>query len=176
MLELIILGTLYEEALHGYELKQRITLLTGQARPISDGALYPAIARLERKKFLTRHLEPGLIAAPRFVLSLTLAGEKALLSRLHVPDDLDISDRERFFTLLAFIKFLPPDEQRDLLKRRLTLLESETNILTPGGLSVTIDNEIDYFRRGVLQIAQETSAAEKVWLRKTIEILETRLL
>lgn len=50
MLELAILGFLYEQPLHGYELKRRVAHLTGHVRPIADGTLYPAIKRLERSR------------------------------------------------------------------------------------------------------------------------------
>src|SRR6478752_1414252 len=39
MLELAILGFLYEQPLHGYELKRRVAHLTGHVRPIADGTL-----------------------------------------------------------------------------------------------------------------------------------------
>jgi Transcriptional regulator PadR-like family len=42
MLTLCILGFLYEEPLHAYELRSRISGLSGHIRPVSDGALYPA--------------------------------------------------------------------------------------------------------------------------------------
>ena len=50
MLELSILGFLAEEPLHGYELKERINALTGHVRPVSDGALYPAITPPGRRR------------------------------------------------------------------------------------------------------------------------------
>lgn len=46
MLTLCILGFLAEEPLHAYELRARISGLTGHVRPVSDGALYPALNRL----------------------------------------------------------------------------------------------------------------------------------
>lgn len=64
MLELSILGFLAEEPLHGYELKARIKALTGHVRPVSDGALYPAITRLVAAGRLDQHQEDGAGAAP----------------------------------------------------------------------------------------------------------------
>jgi DNA-binding PadR family transcriptional regulator len=103
MLELAILGFLKEEELHGYELKQRIAMLTGYYRRVSDGALYPAIARLEHQGKLARREEGGTGAAPRQMLPLPPTGEANLLERLRDPAANDISDRNRFFTLLAFL-------------------------------------------------------------------------
>jgi len=168
MLELAILGFLREEPLHGYELKQRIAWLAGHFRPVSDGALYPAIARLERQGLLTRREAPGSGAAPRQVLSLTEQGQAALLERLRSPDEIDISDRNRFFALLAFLKFLPAAEQRAVLMRRLAFLEGGRSFFQTGGRPVSQAEEADPFRRGMLHIARETSHVEKAWLQSII--------
>src|SRR5215218_4753656 len=85
MLELAILGFLAEGPLHGYELRRRVAQLTGYTRPVSDGSLYPAINRMVRDGWLTRHAEPGKAAARRQVLQLTDAGRSELLRRLRKP-------------------------------------------------------------------------------------------
>ena len=168
MLELAILGFLREEPLHGYELKQRLTMLTGHFRRVSDGALYPAIARLEKRGLLTRSLEPGEVAAPRQVLSLTPAGEQDLLHRLRAPTDRSISDRNHFFTLLAFLKYLSPPEQAEILSRRLAFLEGGRSFFRASNRPVPLADETDPFRRGMLHIARETSRVEREWLQQTI--------
>lgn len=171
MLELTILGFLKEEALHGYELKQRIAALTGHSRPVSDGALYPAIARLEHRGWVTRRQEPGLTAAPRQVLELTQEGEQELIRRLRTPADLEISNSSYFFILLAFLKYLQPVEQRTVLARRLAFLECGRGFFRSNGDPVHLEDETDPFRRGMLQIAIGTSRVEKQWLRDMIERL-----
>ena len=47
VLTLKILGFLDDGPLHGYELRRRIVELGGPGSHLSDGALYPALARLE---------------------------------------------------------------------------------------------------------------------------------
>ncbi|MEV5496795.1 PadR family transcriptional regulator, partial [Nonomuraea fuscirosea] len=84
-LSLTILGFLHERPMHGYELKSRLTALTGHLRPVSDGALYPAISRLEGKGLVERHEEAGAAAARRQVLTITPAGREELLRRLREP-------------------------------------------------------------------------------------------
>ncbi len=171
MLEVAILGFLKEEPLHGYELKQRIATLTGYARPVSDGALYPAIARLERQGWLTRRQEPGEVAAPRQMLYLTPEGEAELLQRLRSPTDLEISNGSHFFVLLAFLKYLQPAGQRAVLQRRLEFLESARSFFRAGDKPVHLADETDPFRRGMLHMAIETSRVEKTWLRQMIASL-----
>jgi len=171
VLELAILGFLHETPLHGYELKQHISMLTGHFRPVSDGALYPAIARLERQGRVTRRQEPGAAAAPRQVLTLTPAGEGELLRMLRQPEEVDISDRNRFFVVLAFLRYLTPQEQRIVLARRLAFLQGGRSFFVRAGQAVSYREEADPFRRGMLHIARETSRVERAWLEEQIEAL-----
>ncbi|WP_336206014.1 PadR family transcriptional regulator [Nonomuraea sp. LPB2021202275-12-8] len=174
-LTLTILGFLSERPMHGYELKARLAALTGHLRPISDGALYPAIARLESKGLVERHEEAGTHAARRQVLTITPEGRQELLGRLRDPSDLDISDQTRFFALLTFLSALPGgQEQAEVLRRRLAFLEAPASFFYERGKPVRIQDEPDPYRRGMLQIARASSRAEKEWLRQRIEELDAR--
>ncbi|CAM5268488.1 hypothetical protein STANM309S_01482 [Streptomyces tanashiensis] len=130
MLELSILGFLYETPLHGYELRKRITALTGHVRPVGESTLYPAIKRLEKAGLLVRESQPGPAAAPRQVLTLTPAGRDELRRRLADAEGPDVTDENRWFTLLAFLRHLDdPDAQAAVLRRRLTFLEDARQLL-----------------------------------------------
>src|SRR5258706_6440451 len=120
MLTLCILGFLAEEPLHAYELRARISGLSGHIRPVSDGALYPAVNRLISAGHLTRHAEQGSSATPRQILTITDSGRADLLRRLAEPAEVDITDGGSFMTLLAFLHLLPdPAAQLRVLRRRL---------------------------------------------------------
>ncbi|TMS00754.1 PadR family transcriptional regulator [Nonomuraea basaltis] len=171
-LGLTILGFLNERPMHGYELKSCLAALTGHLRPVSDGALYPAISRLEAKELVERHEEAGAAAARRQVLTITGAGREELLRRLREPADLDISDQTRFFTLLTFLSALPdPADQAKVLNRRLAFLEAPASFFYQGSKPVRAKDEPDPYRRGMLLIARASSQAEKEWLRQRIEEL-----
>lgn len=170
MLELPILGFLYEQPLHGYELKERIKSLSGHVRPVSDGALYPAITRLVKAGKLDEHTAPGSGAAPRRVLTLTDAGRTALLDRLRTPKDIEITDQTRFNTLLAFLRHLAdPAEQAAVLRRRLDFLETPASFFyDEEGRPVRAEEPDDLFRQGMLRVARATGKAERAWLREAI--------
>ncbi|MET8832959.1 PadR family transcriptional regulator [Micromonospora sp. NPDC004540] len=169
MLELSILGFLGEGPLHGYELKARIARLAGYARPVSDGSLYPAINRLERAGLVSRQREPGAAAAPRHTLSLTDAGRAELLRRLREPAELDVTDQNRFFTLLAFLGQLDDRAaQATVLERRLSFLDQPASFFATGDRPQRAAEQADPFRRGMLVMAREISRAERTWLRATI--------
>ncbi|MCZ4124598.1 PadR family transcriptional regulator [Streptomyces sp. H39-S7] len=169
MLELTILGFLHEEPLHGYELKERIAALSGHVRPVSDGALYPAINRLTAANLLEQHTEPGAGAAPRRVLSLTPAGRARLRARLRDPKPVEITDSTRFNTFLAFLRHLKdPAAQAAVLQRRLDFLQQPASFFYTDGKPVRAEEADDIFRRGMLTVARATGTAEKAWLTTAI--------
>ncbi|WP_406127647.1 PadR family transcriptional regulator [Streptomyces sp. NBC_00989] len=173
MLELSILGFLAEQPLHGYELKERIKALSGHVRPVSDGALYPAITRLVTAGKLDQHTEEGASAAPRRVLSLTGKGREDLLERLRHPKPAEITDHVRFNTVLAFLRHLPdPHEQAAVLRRRLDFLETPASFFYRDGEPVRAEQSGDLFRQGMLRVARATGAAEREWLAEAISQLD----
>ncbi|NUT44060.1 MAG: PadR family transcriptional regulator [Thermoactinospora sp.] len=172
MLELAILGFLRDRPLHGYDLRTRVAALMGHVRPVADGTLYPAIKRMATAGWLLRKHEPGVAAAPRLMLHLTAEGRAELERRLRDPADLDISDENRWFTLLAFLRHLgDPGEQADVLRRRLTFLEEPASFFYDGDRPMGAEDFGDPFRQGLLTIAHATSQAELSWLRTTIASL-----
>lgn len=166
MLELAILGFLTEGPLHGYELRRRVAQLSGYARPVSDGSLYPAINRMVRDGWLDRHAEPGKAAAQRQVLHLTDAGRAELLRQLREPAEVDVTDLNRFLTILAFLSLLPNDRDRQaVLRRRLAFLDQPASFFYDGHRPMRAQEMTDPYRRGMFVIAGATSRAERAWLR-----------
>ncbi|WP_405641462.1 PadR family transcriptional regulator [Streptomyces sp. NBC_00019] len=173
MLELAILGFLYDAPLHGYELRKRIAALTGHVKPIAESTLYPAIKRLEKAGLLERATEPGSVAAPRHVLTLTEDGRRDLRRRLAEPVHRDITDENRWFTLLAFLRHLDDAAaQAAVLRRRLAFLEEPASFFYEGDRPLRAEELDDPFRRGILTIARATSQAELTWLRDTLASLD----
>ncbi|MER5755445.1 PadR family transcriptional regulator [Streptomyces sp. NPDC002088] len=169
MLELAILGFLYDAPLHGYELRKRITALTGHVRPVAESTLYPAIKRMEKAGLLARATEPGAVAAPRHVLTLTDEGRRELRRRLAEPAQRDITDENRWFTVLAFLRHLDdPGAQSAVLRLRLAFLEEPASFFYAGDRPLRAEELDDPFRRGILTIARATSRAELAWLRETL--------
>ncbi|MEU5580031.1 MULTISPECIES: PadR family transcriptional regulator [Streptomyces] len=175
MLDLAVLGFLYEEPLHGYELRVRIARLTGHVKTISHGTLYPAIKRMEVAGVLTRESQPGAAAAPRHMLSLTDEGRAAFLDHLRKPAEPFITDENRWFTLLTFLRHLPdPAAQADVLRRRLDFLREPSSFFYEGDRPLSANDVDDPFRRGVLRIARATSQEELAWLEETLGQLPPR--
>jgi DNA-binding PadR family transcriptional regulator len=128
--------------------------------------------RLEKAGLLARETRPGSVAAPRHVLSLTDDGRRELLRRLAEPAQGDITDENRWFTLLAFLRHLEDGEaQAAVLRRRLAFLEEPASFFYDGERPLTAEELGDPFRRGILTVARATSEAELKWLRATVDSL-----
>jgi DNA-binding PadR family transcriptional regulator len=170
MLELAILGFLAEGPLHGYELRRRVAHLSGFARPVSDGSLYPALDRMVRKGWLERRAERGKAAGQKQVLHLTESGRNELLARIREPADVDITDFSRFAVILAFLSHLSDVGERDaVLKRRLAFLEEPGSFFYDGDRPLRERDMSDPYRKGLFVIARATSTTERAWLRRVLD-------
>ncbi|MGW0548788.1 helix-turn-helix transcriptional regulator [Streptomyces altiplanensis] len=163
MLELAILGFLADGPLYGDELRRRTVRLAGRFRPVGEGSLRPVIDRLVEAGLLDRRTEPGAATARQHTLSLTGTGHAELLRRLRAPDDLDISDSARYFTVLTFLSRLPdPGDRHAVLRRRLEFLEQPRHSFH----DADADGTDDPYRRGMLAVARAADHAERSWLRE----------
>ncbi|MGD3112720.1 PadR family transcriptional regulator [Streptomyces sp. YGL11-2] len=172
MLTLSILGFLAERPMHAYELRQVISTLIGHNRPVSDGALYPALNRLRQAGHVERQAEPGTRAPTRQVLRITDNGRAELLRRLSEPKTTEITDSGSFFTLLAFLGQLPETaQQMAVLRRRLDFLTQPAGFFHHAGAPARIKDVDDRYRKGMLLMARATQRAERAWLEQTLREL-----
>ena len=119
-----ILGFLDDGPLHGYELRRRITELDGPGARLSEGALYPALARLERAGLITRTARTGAGGRARRILTITDAGRERLHELLRSPAREEMEAMPAFLGVLAFLSHLPDAaERRAVLRRRLEILQ-----------------------------------------------------
>lgn len=171
MLEISILGFLYEEDLNGYELKKRISSLAGYYTKISDGSLYPAIKRLEKKGFLLRAESEEGNSRISYVLNLTERGREEFLDLMRHPSEIQITDRNKYFTILAFLHLLDRDDQLKILKRRYDFISSAGGFFYNDDSPLKENDVASPYRKGMYAIAKATSKAERKWLSDTIESL-----
>ena len=77
-LSLLILQTLEGEALHGLDIQRRIHAMAEEALQVEEGALYPALHRLERDGLLSSDWGVSTKNRRAKFYALTPAGEKQL--------------------------------------------------------------------------------------------------
>ena len=181
MLDLAVLGLLKAGDLHGYELNKRLKSLVG-GYSTSFGALYPALARLERRGWVSSTaVAPELIAddetsegqarrsrkrstkpksgRTRKVYHITEAGESYLLELLQE----DANNERRFRLQLAFCRFLPPDRRLALFELRRAHLVSLQAMARRDPVQTT-----DPYVRSLFERDQERLEHDLVWLDRLI--------
>jgi transcriptional regulator len=77
-LELIVLRLLRSGRLHGWDIMQRLQLVSGEVLSVTPGALYPALHRLEDRGLISAVWEPSENNRRAKVYALTAAGRKQL--------------------------------------------------------------------------------------------------
>jgi hypothetical protein len=108
------------------------------------------------------------------VLSLTDEGRAELLRRLREPADVEITDRNSFLVLLAFLGHLPdPAAQARVLRRRLEFKNQPASYFYADGKPLRAAEMGDRFRKGMLTLAAASSRADRAWLESTIAELES---
>jgi len=80
-LELLILRLLSSGSLNGWDVMQRIELLSGEALTVTPGALYPALHRLEARGLISAVWRPSDNNRRAKFYGLTTRGRKQLESQ-----------------------------------------------------------------------------------------------
>ena len=81
-LDLLILKTLYFEAMHGWAIAQRIQQLSKEVLQIGQGSLYPALHRLEYKGWIQSEWGASENNRKAKFYSLTRTGKKQLVAEV----------------------------------------------------------------------------------------------
>jgi len=77
-LDMLILKVLSLEPAHGYGIAQRVQQVSKDVVQLNQGSLYPALHRLEQKRWLKAEWRPSETGREAKFYSLTRAGEKQL--------------------------------------------------------------------------------------------------
>jgi PadR family transcriptional regulator PadR len=77
-LDMLILQILSLEPAHGYAIAQRIEQISRHAVRVNQGSLYPALHRLEQKRWLQAQWRPSETGREAKFYALTRAGRKQL--------------------------------------------------------------------------------------------------
>ena len=78
-LDMLILQILFLEPAHGYGIAQRLEQISKSVVQVNQGSLYPALHRLEQKKWLRGEWKQSETGREAKFYSLTSAGRKQLL-------------------------------------------------------------------------------------------------
>jgi transcriptional regulator len=77
-LELLVLRILRSGRMHGWDVMQRLQMVSGEVLSVTPGALYPALHRLEERGLISAVWEPSENNRRSKVYELNAAGRKQL--------------------------------------------------------------------------------------------------
>jgi PadR family transcriptional regulator PadR len=101
-LDVVILRTLSWGPMHGYDISRVIRQRTGEAFRVEEGALYPALRRMEKKEWLRAQWGTTDTGREAKFYELTRSGRQRLQEQL--------ANWERYVTTMA--RVLDPKEAR----------------------------------------------------------------
>ena len=170
MLELAILGLLYEAPVHGYELRKQLSTRLGGLRVISYGSLYPALRRLTRAGLIvedTAAPDGGRgPAAPGGVYRITAEG-KERFAELLADSGPQSFDDDGFGVHLAFFSRTPAEIRMRILEGRRRAVEERREGLR--SVLARAGEQIDRYTRELHQLGLDSSEREVRWLNELIQ-------
>lgn len=85
-LELLVLRLLRSGQLNGWDIMQRIQLISGEVLSVTPGALYPALHRLEERRLISAEWGESINNRRAKFYKLTAAGRRRLEAELQTWD------------------------------------------------------------------------------------------
>lgn len=167
VIEMMILGFLSEKTMCGYELRKKMEQLQGDMRRFSDGAIYPATARLTKAGLISERTDVR-DGRQRHLFTLEPAGREALVKAITDADGFIVSDFNRWRVVLTFLSVVPDKAARDAVLRRRYDLLSRKDVhffYCDAGNPLTLDHIDDPYRRGLVTVHDAYVEAELAWLR-----------
>jgi len=193
VLDLAILGLLFEQEMHGYEIRRRLRDELGLFANISFGSLYPALSRLERSGAVAVTESGGTSSAPllstgslggeraglrarrsgatlgtkrsRKVYRITDQGRALFEQLLEGEEPAGADDARSFGLRLAFARHLAPSARLALLERRRAQLTRRlaTDLVRASG------DRLDVYTRSLVEHSTESTEHDIAWLDRLID-------
>lgn len=144
--ELLLLGLLRSQEMHGYQLNEAIAAHLGSGVRLTKPTAYRLLSRMSQKGWVTFREQSEGNRPPRRVYTITRQGESAFQERLRASlGNYQLLDFTSHIGL-AFLDQLPDQEALDLLSSRREqvkdLLESLRQYERhPGSLQLIIDHQ-----------------------------------
>ena len=138
-IEYALLGYLYRQPMHGYEIHHKFLADDGLGLvwQLKQSQLYALLTKLEQRGYITATLEPQDARPPRKVLHLTTDGQAAFLDWLRKPVPQGRKMRMEFMAKLYFARQIEPeivailiDGQRHICREWLASLRTQADVLS----------------------------------------------
>jgi DNA-binding PadR family transcriptional regulator len=129
MNDLLLLATLLAGPTHGYALKRKIGLMTGQG-DLHNNLVYPLLKRFVRLGWVGRKTAEGERGQTREIYSLAPKGKRELFGRLSVFPEKEAASRDAFLLRLGLFDAFDEQTRRGILEVREKWLANREGKLT----------------------------------------------
>ena len=168
-LEFALLGLLSQGALHGYELRKRMSAIYGPFRALSFSVLYPQLRKMLEAKLIEQSFTDagGLSRRSRIVYELTAKGRERFSSLMQNASP-DSFEDEGFEVRFAFFGPTPRNNRVRILEGRHRRLVEKAEVIRKDLSKIPegIDTYLVEWRRHSLESAER----EIAWLEEMIKI------
>jgi DNA-binding PadR family transcriptional regulator len=166
MLELAILGLLKERAMHGYQLKKRLSETLGSFWQVSYGSLYPTLKRLQADDAVKMIFPKEKLGRRKNVYRITAKGEE-LFAELLERAGHEATQDNGFSVRFAFFKYVKPETRIRLLERRRGFLEGRGSKLKQSLRD--LHESIDSYTLSLMNHELATTETDIRWLDDLIQ-------
>ncbi len=176
MYELFVLGQLMEDEKHGYLLQERLKTAVGPIRQISSGTLYPLLARLLEKGWISRRFEEQQDGGrPRKIYGLTESGRERFQELMCNHLEHSVDTELIFHFKMTLFEYVTKDVQLACLEQYLEFLEDNLEFVT-SQLIIVSQKQITETKRiqlmRMLDHRKSVGLADIEWVTKEIERVE----
>ncbi len=165
--ELLLLGLLRRQQMHGYQLNQFLEHRLEAVLPMKRSTAYSLLARLARQGLVEQETERVGRRPERRVYGLTPQGEAAFLQGLRLHLAQEGTSTVSGAVPLLFLDMLPAQEVRELLGRRLEAVRARRS-----GEEERLHLHAATPARWALEHRLAHVGAEERWLEEAIAALE----
>jgi DNA-binding PadR family transcriptional regulator len=170
--EYVLLGFLYGQPNHGYNLHQQLLTNFGYVWHVSQSQTYSILKRLETQGYISSTTQEQEKHLPRKLLQLTVSGRRRFEDWLQTPSGSSVrAIRVEFITRLYFFQKYFPDKIPTILdaqsvevKTTLTRLETRRKSIPPG----------QTFNRLSLELRIQELRSVRDWLIKSRNAFEPK--
>jgi len=161
MNDLLLLATLLDGPKHGYALKARAGLITGQPN-LHNNLVYPLLRRFVANGWVTQRQSPGERGQTRQVYSLTPSGRAAIVERLRGFTEKESQSASAFHLRVGLFEILDPADRRQILAGRVAHLEARLRRF----LHLQSQTNLGSYGREVVRYLCEQLRAELAWIKR----------
>ena len=140
----ILLGSLFDQSLSGYDLKKLFSLSFAFFSGLSYGSIYPALKKLEQAGLITMKLQIQENAPNRKVYTITEEGKQVFLKSLRSPFGLE-SYKDALLMRMFFFEHLSKQERLDAAGNYLEQVKSVGRQL--GAVRPEVEANADRYQR-----------------------------